>query len=74
MMVYITYLAFRKPQIGLVATSVTITGFVAQTLAIRLRWKEFYEIGRMGVLRAAPFTILYESLVFFVWCLISRIW
>jgi cytochrome c-type biogenesis protein CcsB len=70
MMVYITYLAFRKPHIGLVATSVTITGFVAQTLAILLRWREFYEIGRMGILRAAPFTNLYESLVFFVWCLI----
>jgi len=87
MMVYITYLAFRKPQIGLVASSVTITGFIAQTLAIILRWTEFYEIGRdtsgtitgfvaqmlailKGILRAAPFTNLYESLVFFVWCLI----
>ena len=69
-MVYITYLAFRKPQIGIIATSVTITGFVSQTLAILMRWREFYEIGRMGILRAAPFTNLYESLVFFVWCLI----
>jgi cytochrome c-type biogenesis protein CcsB len=70
MMIYISYLAFRKPKMGLVATSVTITGFVSQTIAILMRWKEFYEIGRMGILRAAPFTNLYESLVFFVWCLI----
>lgn len=70
MIVYITYLAFRKSQIGIVATTVTVIGFVSQTLAIAFRWKEFYEMSNMGFLRAAPFTNLYESLVFFVWCLI----
>lgn len=70
MVVYITYLAFRKPQIGLTATTITIIGFVSQTSAILLRWKEFYDLGQMGILRAAPFTNLYESLIFFVWCLI----
>lgn len=70
MITYITYLAFRSQQIGFVATTITITGFVSQTLAIIFRWKEFYEIGQMGILRAAPFTNLYESLVFFIWCLI----
>jgi cytochrome c-type biogenesis protein CcsB len=52
------------------ATTVTVIGFVSHTFAIVMRWKEFYEIGRMGILRAAPFTNLYESLIFFVWCLI----
>lgn len=70
MITYIAYLAFRKSQLGSVATMVTVVGFVSQTFAILLRWKEFYEIGQMGVLRAAPFTNLYESLVFFIWCLI----
>ena len=70
MVIYIIYLAFRKPLIGLTATTVTIVGFVSQTFAILLRWKEFYVIGGMGILRAAPFTNLYESLIFFVWCLI----
>lgn len=70
MIIYIAYLAFRNPQVGLAATTVTIIGFVSHTFAILLRWKEFYEIGRMGILRAAPFTNLYESLIFFVWCLI----
>src|SRR5512139_872404 len=70
MIIYIVYLAFKKPQIGVVATTLTVTGFVTQTFAILFRWKEFYEVGRMGILRAAPFTNLYESLVFFVWCLI----
>lgn len=70
MIIYIVYLAFKKPQIGVVATTLTVIGFVTQTFAILFRWKEFYEVGRMGILRAAPFTNLYESLVFFVWCLI----
>lgn len=70
MIIYITYLATKKPQVGLIATTVTIIGFVSHTFAILLRWKEFYEIGRMGILRAAPFTNLYESLIFFLWCLI----
>jgi cytochrome c-type biogenesis protein CcsB len=70
MIIYIIYLAFRKPLIGLTATTVTIAGFISHTFAILLRWREFYVIGGMGILRAAPFTNLYESLIFFVWCLI----
>lgn len=70
MIIYITYLAFRISGIGIAGTTVTIAGFVAQTFAIIIRWKEFADIGQMGFLRAAPFTNLYESLIFFVWCLI----
>jgi cytochrome c-type biogenesis protein CcsB len=70
MIAYIVYLAFRKNQIGVIATTITVAGFVSQTLAIGLRWKEFYDFGQMGFLRAAPLTNLYESLIFFVWCLI----
>jgi len=70
MITYITYLAFRKTQIGILATTITIIGFVSQTMAILLRWKEFSDISGMGILRSAPLTNLYESLIFFVWCLI----
>jgi cytochrome c-type biogenesis protein CcsB len=70
MIAYITYLAFKKEPVGIVATSLTVAGFVSQTLAFGVRWKEFYDIGQMGILRAVPLTNLYESLVFFVWCLI----
>ncbi len=70
MIIYITYLAFKKTQIGITATTVTIAGFVSQTLAIILRWKEFADLSGMGFLRSAPLTNLYESLIFFVWCLI----
>lgn len=70
MMTYITYIAFRKPNIGRAATAITISGFVFQTIAILMRWKEFYDLSGMGLIRSAPLTNLYESLVFFVWCLI----
>jgi cytochrome c-type biogenesis protein CcsB len=70
MMTYIAYLGFRNKAVGVVATTVTIAGFVSQTIALLLRWKEFAEIGQMGLLRAVPLTNLYESLIFFVWCLI----
>jgi ABC-type transport system involved in cytochrome c biogenesis permease subunit len=70
MMLYITYLAFKKAPVGMVATTVTIVGFFSQTLAIILRWKEFAELSGMGFLRSAPMTNLYESMTFFVWCLI----
>ncbi|MEJ2683009.1 MAG: c-type cytochrome biogenesis protein CcsB [Candidatus Sulfobium sp.] len=69
MVTYITYLGFKKKQIGLVATAITITGFVSQTIALVLRWNEFYAIEK-SFLRAVPLTNLYESLIFFVWCLI----
>lgn len=75
MITYITYMAFKKPGIGIAATTVTIIGFVCQTLAIALRWNEFYQLNVMlghevSRWRAAPLTNLYESLIFFVWCLI----
>ncbi len=70
MMIYIAYIAFRKSAIGVIATAVTIAGFISQTFAIILRWKEFADLSGMGFLRSAPLTNLYESLIFFVWCLI----
>jgi len=70
MIMYISFLALRKTMIGTIATVITVTGFIFQTFAIGLRWNEFYHIGQMGFLRAAPLTNLYESLIFFVWCLI----
>jgi cytochrome c-type biogenesis protein CcsB len=70
MVAYIAYLAFRVGAIGKVATGITVASFGAQTVAILLRWKEFYEFSGMSIIRSVPLTNLYESLVFFVWCLI----
>ena len=63
MVLYISYLVFRKNGIGQIATVVTVVGFLVQTAALLLRWHESYQmdIGRV------PLTNLYESLVFFTW-------
>jgi cytochrome c-type biogenesis protein CcsB len=63
MVLYISYLAFRREGIGKVATIVTFAGLVVQTVALFLRWRESYQmdIGRV------PLSNLYESLVFFTW-------
>ena len=70
MVAYIAYLSFKNSTVGVIATTITVVGFLSHTIAFTLRWKEFYEIGQMGILRAIPLTNLYESLIFFVWCLI----
>jgi cytochrome c-type biogenesis protein CcsB len=70
MIIYITHLAFKNKVVGIAATSVTIIGFASQTVAIILRWKEFADFTGMGIWRSAPLTNLYESLIFFIWCLI----
>ncbi len=63
MVLYISYLAFKKDGIGKTASAVTYLGFAIQTIALFLRWRESYQmdIGR------APLSNLYESLVFFTW-------
>ena len=69
MVVYITHIAFRKKAVGVTATGLAVFGFASQTLAILLRWREFYQLSGMGLLRSIPLTNLYESIIFFVWCL-----
>jgi cytochrome c-type biogenesis protein CcsB len=63
MVLYISYLAFRKEGVGIAASVATVVGFGIQTIALVSRWAESYQkgIGRV------PLTNLYESLVFFTW-------
>jgi cytochrome c-type biogenesis protein CcsB len=63
MVLYISYLAFKKNGIGQTASIVTYAGFAIQTFALLTRWRESYQmdIGRI------PLSNLYESLVFFTW-------
>jgi cytochrome c-type biogenesis protein CcsB len=63
MVLYISFLAFKKDAVGKVASGVTYTGFLVQTVALLMRWWESYQmdIGRV------PLSNLYESLVFFTW-------
>ncbi len=69
MIAYISYLAFRKDTIGKIATGITLLSFISHTVAFALRWYEGYAEGLRAFWRP-PISNLYESLIFFVWCLI----
>jgi cytochrome c-type biogenesis protein CcsB len=66
MLFFFGYLALRNKTVGLIASSVAYFGFIAQTVAIILRWKESYTMG----VGHAPLSNLYESVVFFSWTII----
>ncbi|MCG6553414.1 MAG: c-type cytochrome biogenesis protein CcsB [Candidatus Magnetominusculus sp. LBB02] len=65
MMVYIGYFIFKGKAVGVAATVVAVAAFLSQTAALLFRWLESYGMG----IGRAPLTNLYESLIFFVWCL-----
>ena len=60
---YICMLVFKKDILGKVGTVVTLVTLLVHTAAIIMRWVESYKIGYGH----APFSNLYESLVFFAW-------
>ena len=79
MITYVIYLVVRNKTVGLIASCVTIFGFVSQSTALVIRWVNSYHFWMStnptsgyleGVLRGAPLRNLYESLIFFVWALI----
>ena len=60
---YIFAWIFKKPGSGKLATWVATLGFVGNTAGILMRWVESYRLG----IGHAPFSNLYESLIFFAW-------
>jgi cytochrome c-type biogenesis protein CcsB len=66
MLAFFAFLASKSKNIGIAGSSIAYVGFLVQTVAIILRWKESYDIG-MG---HAPLSNLYESVVFFSWTII----
>jgi len=62
---YFNYLAFRSERLGKLATRVSWVCLAIQTAAILLRWVESYQLG----FGHAPLSNMYESLVFFSWCI-----
>lgn len=64
MVLYISYLVFRKEGVGKAASFTTYAGLAMQTVALAMRWIESYQMG----IGRAPLSNLYESLVFFTWC------
>ena len=63
MVLFIVYIVSRAQAVALTATGVVWAGFVANTIAIGLRWREAYALG----FQQAPLSNLYESVVFFAW-------
>jgi cytochrome c-type biogenesis protein CcsB len=66
MLVFFAFLASKNKNLGLAGSIIAYTGFIVQTAAIALRWKESYDIG----VGHAPLSNLYESVVFFSWTII----
>ncbi|PIE57221.1 MAG: c-type cytochrome biogenesis protein CcsB [Desulfobulbus propionicus] len=62
---YLLLLFFKKRQLGVAGMAVALIGLLCQTAALGLRWWESYEQG----IGHAPLTNMYESLVFFAWCI-----
>lgn len=66
-MIYLVMFIFKVKKIGLLATVVTIIGFLAMTAGIGMRWLESYQMG----IGHAPLSNMYESLVFFAWSIVA---
>ena len=62
-MLYLLMMVMGKANLGRLASLVSVAGLGAQSLAIILRWVESYQLG----IGHAPFSNLYESLIFFSW-------
>jgi len=62
---YFNFLAFRSERLGKAATWAAWISLSVQTAAILLRWVESYQLG----FGHAPLSNMYESLVFFSWCI-----
>ena len=63
---YICAWIFRKEILGKIASWIALAGLIGNTTGILLRWVESYELG----IGHAPFSNLYESLVFFAWVIV----
>jgi len=65
-MLYLLMMLMHKEVFGRMATGATIIGLLGHSIGIILRWRESYAVG----LGHAPFSNLYESLIFFSWTII----
>lgn len=66
MVLFFAFLASKNRGVGMGGSIVAYFGFLVQTAAIALRWKESYAMGHGH----APLSNLYESVVFFSWTII----
>ena len=63
---YVSAWIFRKQILGKIATWIALVGLIGNTAGILMRWVESYQLG----IGHAPFSNLYESLVFFAWVIV----
>jgi cytochrome c-type biogenesis protein CcsB len=63
---YLLMMVMGKAFFGRLATIITGAGFAAHSFGIVLRWIESYGLG----VGHAPFSNMYESLIFFAWTII----
>jgi len=68
MVLFVAYLPTRSRTVALVARIGAWAGFALQTAALGLRWYESYQM--LGADGRAPLSNLYESIVFFAWCIL----
>jgi len=66
MLLFFAFMASRTKVLGTAGIYAAYFGFLAQTAAIGLRWKESYDMG----VGHAPLSNLYESVVFFSWTIV----
>ncbi|TSK09184.1 MAG: c-type cytochrome biogenesis protein CcsB [Geobacter sp.] len=64
--IFFAFLASRNKAVGLAASYAALFGFLVQTAAIGMRWKESYDQGHGH----APLSNLFESVVFFAWTIV----
>lgn len=64
---YTILLIFKVDKLGKFITWFTAAVLLLNTIGIGLRWYESYELGYGH----APLTNMYESVVFFAWCIIA---
>jgi cytochrome c-type biogenesis protein CcsB len=65
-LLFFAFLASKNKTVGLSGSLAAYAGWLIQTAAILLRWKESYDLGHGH----APLSNLYESVVFFSWTII----
>ena len=66
MILFVTFLATKSNKVAFGATLLAWVGLILNTGAIGMRW---YESAQMGY-GHAPLSNLYESVVFFAWCIV----
>lgn len=62
---YLALFIFKNRKVGFIGMLLAAAGIVLQTAGLGLRWYESYQLG----IGHAPLTNMYESLVFFSWCI-----